>query len=127
MTLMQHSGNPPRRLRAALIGFGLDSSDDGNNRLTRGDQTLILGGSAETHAELRDTALRMELELARRGRDLGDLDPMELAELATAIELPELLEIALHLKSQIEERGCSFDELSADELTEMSVMIYDEN
>jgi hypothetical protein len=119
MTLIEQSGNPPRRLRAALIGFGLDSGDE-HNRLTRGQQSFIFGGSAETHAELRESAFRMERELSQRGQELGDLDPTELAELATAIELPELLEIALRLQLELEERGCSFDELSADELTAMS-------
>ena len=66
MTLMQQSSPRPRRLRAALIGFGLDNADD-QNRLTRGDQSLIFGGSAETHAEMRETALRMELELDQTG------------------------------------------------------------
>src|SRR5215468_6415391 len=80
MTVMHQSSPRPRRLRAALIGLGLDNADD-QNRLTRGDQSLIFGGSAETHAELRETALRMEQELVRRGQSLGDLDPMELAEL----------------------------------------------
>ena len=68
MILTQQSSPRPRRLRAALIGLGLDSGDD-DNRLTRGDQSLILGGSAETHAELQDTALKMERELDRAGGD----------------------------------------------------------
>jgi hypothetical protein len=45
MTLTQQSSPRPRRLRAALIGLGLDNADD-QNRLTRGDQSLIFGGSA---------------------------------------------------------------------------------
>src|SRR5262245_28393957 len=80
MTLTQQSSPRPRRLRAALIGLGLDNADD-QNRVTRGDQSLIFGGSAETHAELWETALRMELELDRQGLQLGDLDPSQLAEL----------------------------------------------
>jgi hypothetical protein len=119
MTLMQQTTTGRRRLRAALIGFGLDSSDD-HERVTRGDQTLIFGGSAETHAELRETALRMERELERRGRTLAELNPVELAELATAIDSPELHEIALRLKVGLELQGRIFEELSAEELTELS-------
>src|SRR5262249_58697564 len=74
MTLMQQSSPRPRRLRAALIGLGLDNADD-QNRVTRGDQRLIFGGSAETHAELWETALRMELELDRRGGGPGGRGP----------------------------------------------------
>ena len=65
---------------------------------------MIFGGSAETHAELRETALRMEQELDRRGQGLGDLDPGELAELATVIDSPELHEIALRLKAGLEQK-----------------------
>ena len=119
MTLMQQSSPRPRRLRAALIGFGLDNGDD-QQRLTRGDQTLIFGGSAETHAELRETALKMEQELEPRGQDLGDLDPAELAELATMIDSPELHEIALRLKEGLERQGRAFEDLTAEELTALS-------
>ncbi len=119
MSLMQQSSPRPRRLRAAFIGFGLDNGGD-EQRLTRGDQTLIFGGSAETHAELRATALRMEHELNRRGQDLGELDPTELADLATTIDSPELHEIALRLQQGLQQQGRHFQELTADELTALS-------
>src|SRR5258708_4508942 len=122
MILMQQSSPGPRRRRAAFIGFGLDSGDD-EQRLTRGDQTLIFGGSAETHAELRETAFKVEQELNRRGQDLGDLDPTELAELAAAIESPELHEIALRLKEGLERQGRAFEDLTAEELTALSSII----
>jgi hypothetical protein len=119
MILMQQSSPRPRRLRAAFIGFGLDNGGD-EQRLTRGDQTLIFGGSAETHAELRATALRMERELNRRGQDLGELDPTELADLATTIDSPELHEIAMRLQQGLERQGRAFQELTAEELTALS-------
>jgi hypothetical protein len=121
MILMQQSTPRPRRLRAAFIGFGLDNGGD-EQRVTRGDQTLIFGGSAETHAELRATALRMERELSRRGQDLGELDPSELADLATMIDSPELHEIAMRLKQGLERQGRAFQELTAEELTALSGM-----
>jgi hypothetical protein len=108
-----------------LIGLGLDNADD-QNRLTRGDQSLIFGGSAETHAELQETARRMEQELDRRGLGLGDLDPAELAELATTIDSPELREIALRLKVGLERQGRVFEEMTAEELTAMSAPAHNE-
>jgi hypothetical protein len=116
MIMSQQSFIRPRRIRAAFIGFGLDSHDD-HRRLTRSDQSLVLGGSAETHDELRETVLRMELELDRQGQRLGDLDPLELAELAWRIDSPELHEIALRLDAELERQGRLFEELSAEELT----------
>jgi hypothetical protein len=124
MILMQQSSPRPRRLRAALIGFGLDSGDD-EQRLTRGNQTLIFGGSAETHAELRATALKMEQELNRRGQDLGELDPTELADLAATIDSPELHEIALRLQEGLERQGRAFEDLTAEELTVLSSLFDD--
>ena len=62
----------------------------------------------------------MEQELDRRGRRLGDLDPVELAELATMIDSPELHEIALRLKAGLEQQGRAFEDLTAEELTALS-------
>ncbi len=109
----------PRRLRAAIIAVGLDGGDD-QHRLTHGDQCLIFGGSEETHAELQETALRMERELDRSGRLLGDLDPAELAELAMIIDSPELHEIALRLKAGLEQQGRAFEDMTPEELTALS-------
>lgn len=119
MILTDNSSPRPRRLQAALIGFGLDSGDD-KHRLTHLEQSLIFGGSPETHAELRETAQKMERELDRLGRRLGDLDPAELADLATTIGSPELHEIALRLKAGLEREGRAFEDLSAEELTDLS-------
>ena len=124
MILMQQSSPQPRRLRAAFIGFGLDNGDD-EQRLTRGDQTLIFGGSAETHAELRATALKMEQELNRRGQDLAELDPTQLAELARMIDSPELHEIAMRLQEGLEAQGRAFEDLTAEELTALSAIVGD--
>jgi hypothetical protein len=122
MILMQQSSPRPRRLRAAFIGFGLDKGGD-EQLLTRGDQTLIFGGSAETHAELRATALKMEQELNRRGQELGELDPTELAELAASIDSPELHEIAMRLQEGLERQGRVFEDLTAEELTALSAIL----
>jgi len=119
MTLIQQSSPRPRRLRAALIGFGFDNADD-QNRLTRGDQSLIFGGSAETHAEMKETAVRMEQQLDQLGRQLGDLDPAELVELATIINSPELHEIAMRLQAGLEREGRAFADMTAEELTALS-------
>ena len=104
MITTQQSHARPRRIRAALIGLGLDSHDD-HHRLTRSDQSLVLGGSAETHAQLQETVLLMEMELDRQGQRLGDLNPLELAELAWRIDSPELHEIALRLEAGLNRQG----------------------
>ena len=114
----QPGGEGPRRLRAAIIGFGLDGNEP-PNRLSHGDHCLLVGGSAETHAEMLETALRLESELDRRGQDLADVTPAELAEIAWRIDSPELHEIAVRLKNGLERQGRAFQDLSAEELTDL--------
>ena len=109
----------PRRLRATIIGFGLDSSDD-HQRLSTGDECILVGGSAETHAEMLETMLRLESELERLGQNLADVSPDELAEIAWRIDSPELHEIALQLGEGLERNGQTFHESSAEELTDYS-------
>lgn len=109
----------PRKLRAAIIGLGLDGPGT-PHRISTGGQCLLVGGSAETHAEMLETMLRLEAELERTGRRLGELPPDELAELAWRIDSPELHEIALLLDAGLALRGRNFHETSAEELTELA-------
>ncbi len=109
----------PRRLRAAIIGFGLDGADN-HQRLSTGDQCILVGGSAETHAEMLETMLRLESELERLGQALGDVTPDELAEIAWRIDSPELHQIAVRLGGELERQGRSFHDSTAEELTEYS-------
>ena len=115
-------GRGPRRLRAAIIGLGLDGQDS-QHRLSTGEQCLLLGGSAETHAEMLETMLRLESELDRRGQRLAEVSPTELADIAWRIDSPELHQIALRLKAGLERQGRQFEELSAEELTDLSAPI----
>lgn len=115
MIMTQHSTSQPRRLRAAIIGFGLDGDDD-QQRVTRSAQCLVIGGSAETHAEMREAMTRIELELETMDRELGELNPIDLAELAFRVDLPELQGLAVKLETGLEREGREFEEVSADEL-----------
>src|SRR4051794_26309116 len=119
MTMTKQPDGSPRRLRAAIIGFGLDGNDN-HQRLSTGEQCLLLGGSAETHAEMLETMLRLESELDRRGQRLGEVNPADLAEIAWRIDSPELHEIALRLEEALDRQGRAFEELTAEELTDMS-------
>jgi hypothetical protein len=114
-----HTRGGPRRLRAALIGFGLDDRDE-HHRIITGAQYLLVGGSAETHAELLETMLRLDSELERLGQGLGDVTPTELAEIAWRIDSPELHRIALRMEAGLERSGRTFHESTAEELTELS-------
>lgn len=68
------------RKRAALLGLGLDG-DDGHTRLTRGKNFVLYGGSQETHAQMQETALKINEQLDRRGKQLEDVSPHELRDI----------------------------------------------
>ncbi|RUL86903.1 hypothetical protein [Tautonia sociabilis] len=118
MTTHPSEPRPRRRLRAMLVGLGLDDVD-ATRRIINGEQCLVLGGSEQTHAELLETVLRLESELERRDRSLGEVSPAELADIAWRIDSPELHRIALRLHHELHRRGLSFHESTAEQLTEI--------
>ena len=119
MTMTKQPDGNSRRLRAAIIGFGLDC-DDNQQRLSTGQECILVGGSAETHAEMLETMLRLETELDDRGRRLSEVNPTELAEIAWRIDSPELHAIALRIERGLQRLGRAFEDLSAEELTELT-------
>ena len=58
--------------QALLLGVGLDGSD-GHKRITRGRDTLLVGGSHDTHAQMQEKAVKLNEELDRRGIRLADV------------------------------------------------------
>ncbi len=70
----------PKRGQGALLGLGLDN-DDGHRRITTGEQFAIFGGSAETHERMTETVVKTFEELKQRGKRLGEVRPVELADI----------------------------------------------
>lgn len=120
MTTQPASSRAPSRRRAILIGLDLES-DQSPRRVINGPRCLVVGGSAESHAEMLETMLRLESELERRGRELGEIPPDELAEIALRIDSPELHRLAIQMDESLRERGRAFHEASAEELTEVAI------
>lgn len=66
--------------QAAILGLGLDN-EDGHTRLTRGRNFVLYGGSEETHANMQETAIKVNEQLDRRGKRLEDVSPLELHDI----------------------------------------------
>lgn len=66
--------------RTSLLGVGLDN-EDGETRLTRGKNFTLLGGSETTHAVMRETAIKVNERLDRRGKSLDEVSPAELTDI----------------------------------------------
>jgi hypothetical protein len=64
-----------------LFGVGLDGQD-GHRRVTKGDDFLLVGGSAETHERMQDLVVRMDESLKRTGKRFADLTKREFEDLA---------------------------------------------
>lgn len=73
--------------KVGLFGIGFDRSEDGIKRITRdrANNTLVAGGSKETHERLVDTAARINSELKRRGETIESVHPKELNEIVQRI------------------------------------------
>jgi hypothetical protein len=67
----------PSTPSAALLGLAFDN-EDGQTRLTRGKNFLLLGGCQETHAVMQETAVKINEQLDKRSRRLEDVTMSEL-------------------------------------------------
>jgi hypothetical protein len=76
----------PRATIARVVGVGLDASD-GHQRITRTEEMVLVGGSAETHERMQETAIRFAEELEKTGRPLQETPIRDaIAILRVAIE-----------------------------------------
>lgn len=79
------AANQPSKRKAALLGVGLDAPDE-HKRLTRGKNFLLVGGSQETHAQMQETAIKLNEKLDQRGKRLEDVSVRELRDIFHEIE-----------------------------------------
>ncbi len=70
----------PAKKSSALLGVAFDNTDD-QTRLTRGRNFLLVGGSRETHAVMQETAVKINEQLDKRGKQLEDVPIGELREI----------------------------------------------
>jgi hypothetical protein len=74
------NSKPNAEKTAALLGVAFDN-DDGETRLTKGRNFLLVGGSQETHAVLQETAVKINENLDRSGRRLEDVPVADLKKI----------------------------------------------
>jgi hypothetical protein len=70
----------PKPELLGFLGVGLDNQD-GHQRLTRTDHFLLVGGSAETHERMQDTAIHFDEALKRKGKSLDETSAEEAVDL----------------------------------------------
>ena len=83
---MSNEKKPAKPGSAILLGVGLDGTD-GHKRLTTGKNFALVGGSQETHEEMTEKAVKMNEQLARRGKELHEVSREEFEEIAGTVGL----------------------------------------
>jgi hypothetical protein len=63
-----------------FVGVGLDNQD-GHQRLTKSEHFFLIGGSAQTHERMQDTAIRFADALRRSGKALEETPVDEVIDL----------------------------------------------
>jgi hypothetical protein len=71
---------PPEVAVAGVVGVGLDG-EDGHQRITRTEEMVLVGGSAETHEKMQETAIRFGENLEKRGKTLREASVGEVLDL----------------------------------------------
>ena len=79
---MKAANQPPKS--ASLLGVAFDA-DDGQTRLTKGKNFALVGGSEETHAVMRETAVKINEHIDRAGKRLEDVSVGELRDICQEI------------------------------------------
>lgn len=69
-----------KKQKGMLLGVGLDNKD-GHTRITKGEQFCLLGGSAETHEKMTETAIKFTEKVSNKGKQLHELSKEEFIDL----------------------------------------------
>lgn len=70
----------PEPTVGGIVGVGLDG-EDGHKRITRTEEMVLVGGSAETHERMQETAIKFGEELEKRGKRLPETTVREAVDL----------------------------------------------
>lgn len=68
-----------------ILGVGLDS--DGHKRVTTGSNFALIGGSAETHEDMTEKAVKINEKLAAKGKQLEEVSREEFDDIADSVGL----------------------------------------
>ena len=77
--------SPKARRKALLLGIGLDS--DGHRRVTTGPNFALVGGSADTHEQMTEKAIKINEKLHQKGKSLETVTPEEFDDIAHDVGL----------------------------------------
>ena len=68
-----------------MLGIGLDS--DGHKRLTKGPNFALVGGTADTHAQMTEHAIKINEKLKQAGHTLDSVPHDQFEDIAHSVGL----------------------------------------
>ena len=74
-----------KKRKAVLFGVGLDG--DGHKRVTTGPNFALVGGSADTHEQMTEKAIKINEKLHQKGKSLDTVTPEEFDDIAHGVGL----------------------------------------
>ena len=78
------NNSPKKRKRktrvGGILGIGLDN-EDGQKRITRTEEMVLVGGSRETHERMQETAIRFSEALEKTGKTLPEVSVRKAVDL----------------------------------------------
>ncbi|QEL19400.1 hypothetical protein [Limnoglobus roseus] len=82
------ANNSPRKRKPksrvqGILGVGLDNQD-GEKRITRSEEMVLIGGSKETHERMQETAIRFSEGLEKVGKKLPEISVKQAIDLLRA-------------------------------------------
>ena len=77
---MAHKTKAKTEEVVGLIGVGFDNAD-GHQRITKGEEFVLVGGSEDTHERMQDVAIHVTESLKTKGKRLQDAEIQELLDL----------------------------------------------
>ena len=72
--------------KATLLGLGLDNQD-GQIRMTKGENFQLVGGSHDTHQAMQEKCIKFNEKLGAVGKQLDDLEQEEFYDLADKCQM----------------------------------------
>jgi len=66
--------------KAVMLGLGVDSQDE-HERVTKGDNFYLVGGSEETHERMTETAIKVNEKLRLQGKVLDEVSNEEFRDI----------------------------------------------
>lgn len=75
-----------KRSRKWLLGVGFDHKD-GHKRVTKSENFFLVGGSKETHEEMREKAIKINEALKKKRTDLDRISPKEFEAIARKLKI----------------------------------------